>query len=240
MSFGISMGLHAFSSRRSYNPAALSLTGWWQGSFSGSPWTGSSSAGASSGREYIEATNPPATGASLNGFTSANFDGTNDILTNATLTSDDWFTPSAGSIWILFKSNNAIADDGFNNPTLIADTGAYFSISFSDLGTTFAIYDVISFSHKILTVSTTVSSWHLAQLKWDGVNMYVRVDNTSWTSLACGDSGGAASLRMGVSCFDVAYFNGDIMDIGFTNTTLSDADFNNIVIYVNNRYGLSI
>src|SRR5690606_13622046 len=107
------------------------LTGFWRGSFSGSPWVGTASAGSSGTRDLTEATNPPSTGAAQNGYVPADFDGTNDVLGNATAMST-LLTASGYYYWALFELDaitGTLADSSaFSNAAVWSDSGGFLGM----------------------------------------------------------------------------------------------------------------
>jgi hypothetical protein len=233
-------GLPAWAGGASFDPATLSLTGWWRGSYAGSPWTPTASAGGSGGNGNLaEATNPPATGAAVNGFTPADCDGTNDILTAANQLST-YVTAAAGSIVVLFRADVAAADGlVYDSPGLVGDNLG-FLLGFTDAGVRPGIYDGSSW--KELSVACSAAAWHAAQFKWSGGTMYCRVDSGAWSSVAAGSISSVAQPMLGggqnVNGGD--FFNGQIMEVLTASSALSDADMANVVSYFNARYGLSL
>lgn len=225
-----------------YNPAVLSLSGWWRGSYSGSPWAGVASAGASGSRNLTEATTPPATGGAQNGHTPADFDGVDDLLSGAAF--DAFITAGAGSIWCLARADAAAADGGvgsrINNPGLVfQDTGSsVFGLGFSDAGVTVAAYDG---AYAEIVNATATGAYFLAQVKWDSTNLKMRVNSEAWDSVACGALSGLTSdiLVVGKG-FGAAQFDGRILEVGIASAALSDGTFDSVKSYVNARYALSL
>jgi hypothetical protein len=225
-----------------FNRATLTLTGWWKGSYGGSPWVGSASAGTSGSRNLTEATNPPAAGAAQNGLTPADFDGTNDKLSNA-LTLDNFITNSAGSVWILFRPDTAgTAAAAFSKHTqrgLLAQDGGSttFSVTHSTAGVALSIYDT---SQKEIEIACGIGAYHLAQVRWGGGNAELRVDNGLWSTTACtGMTGTAGALVVGRNFFN-QFFDGRILEVGIAASRLDDATFNNIKSAINSDFALSL
>jgi hypothetical protein len=223
-----------------FDPATLTLTGWWRGSYSGSPWTGTASAGSSGSRDLTEATNPPGTGSAVNGFTPADFDGTNDVLTNATAIST-LLSASAWSMWALvnldaINTNNA---DVWLNDPILNDSGAFWGVHLKSGGTVHAYqWDGASKS-----VSETVSTggWALVQAKYNGTNLLLRVNSGSWQSAAAGNiSTLTGTLRAGVTPTGGHALDGKVLELALAASALSDANFDNVKSYVNSRYALSL
>lgn len=221
------------------DPATLSLTGWWRGSYSGSPWVGTASAGASGSRNLTEATNPPATGTALNGYATADFDGTNDVLSGAALST--YLSASAFSLWVLFNADTAASSAGghYSTPYLFGDTATYMLLSFDDSGVNARVSDGATF--PTVTVACATGGWHLAQVQYGSSTLRLRVDGGSWSSTAtCSAIGDlTATARTGLSYVATAY-DGRIAEIGVTNTALSLATFDDILTYNRSRYNVAL
>ncbi len=227
-----------------FTPASLVLTGWWKGSFTGSPWTPTASAGTSgTNGNLTEATNPPATGSALNSITPADFDGTNDQLANATR-QDAAISIAAGSIVSLFNADTAavlVNDTTFYTvPALFTDSASGFlALAFSNLGVTIGCYNGSTFNG--IHVACATGGWHLGQARWNNTTLEVRVDAGAWTTVARVLSIAAANtIRIGRNYNGTAFFDGRIMETLCWQARGSDADFENIRGYVNNTYGLSL
>jgi len=235
-----------------YDPAVLALQGWWRASYSGSPWTGTASAGGSNGRNISEATNPPATGAAVNGRTSADFDGSNDQLTTATACTT-FVSDAAGSLFCLFYADAAAADPGtagyYSNPSFFVNDGdGYLGFGFNAAGVVLGSYDSTSGTFDSVGTACATGGWHLGQARWDNSAgggaglMEVRVDSGGWTTMAklVEVSLSANGVRVGTSFTGAFFFDGKILELGAAQTKFSDATFDNIKSYVNARYALSL
>lgn len=221
-----------------YHPELFTLTGWWR-SYAGAPWVGTVSAG-SSGTHDLTAVSAPSVGAAQNGYSPASLDGVASALVSATAVSS-FFAAGSGSIAILFKANVAAANnagDAYLVPGLFTDTQAYFGMGFSDAGVRAYLYDS---SYKQLTVACGTGAYHLAQMKWDGSTLKCRVDHGSWQSVAVGAIGTVTNTPViGRTYNSSAFFNGDILEVAFAATALSDANFDYLRNYMNTRYGLAL
>ena len=219
-----------------FDPASLSPTGWWRGSYGGSPWSDASG----NSRTLTEATNPPSTGAAVNGYTPADYDGTNDILNGTAITT---FFGTSGSIWCLFYADAAPSPvNDYSDGTMFGDpTNGECNLGFTTSGVGMCVLDD-TVNYRRLNVACGTGGWHLAQSKWNGSNLYVRVDNGSWSSTACGPftpiSAGNALSGYGYTA--AIRFDGRILDMGVKNAVISDGDFDNIRSYCNSRYGVSV
>lgn len=227
-----------------FNPATLSLTAWWRGSYAGSPWAGTPSVGTSGSRSLAEATFPPAVGPAVNGFTPANFDGTNDRI-GGTATLGDVVNNNAGSCWVLFKADTAAAPFGtgstaqpFEQPGIVCTNGSgYWIVSYNSDGVIVATNDG---SYKVIVLPASVGEWHLVQIRKTATHFEARIDGGSWTSVACGNIASLVHpIRMGCNYNATRFFDGQILDAAFSEQIFSDADFDDVKGYVETRYGLS-
>ncbi len=226
-----------------YDPAILSLTGWWRADFASSPWSPTASAGSSGANgDLEEATNPPGVGTAQNGYDPADFDGTNDRLNNAS-TAATLFNVGAGSVAVLFYANSAAAPAGsaVDDEQLLGDSGPYMGLVFTSSGVRAYIYDSGAAYQTTASSAASTGAWHLAQMKWDATDLYSRVDSGAWSAgvPTTGPLLLTGTLVIGKN-YNTSYFDGNILDIITADSTLSDGDFDNLVVYVNDRYGLSL
>lgn len=239
---GLGLGITMRSSAGAvFNPGTQSLTLWLRDSFTASPWVGTASAGNSGSHDFAEATNPPAVGSALNGFTPPDFDGTNDVLSGAALST--YLSASAFSLWVLFNADAAAADPGasnhYNSPYLFGDSATYMFLAFDAAGVTARVSDGSTFPE--VTVACATGGWHLAQVQYGSSTLKVRVDGGSWSSAAtCAAIGDLTSTaRTGLSYSGAAY-NGRIAEIGVSNTTIALATFDDVLTYARSRYSLAL
>ena len=244
MKLGLSLGLSGqqHSGPSAFTPAQLALSGWWRASYAGSPWAGTASGGASGGRNVSEATNPPSVGPLQNGFAAALFDGTNDQLRTA-ITVDNFVSNGAGSIWALFLAVSAGADSGagsrFNNKGIVANDGGgtMMNLTFSTAGVSALLF---SSGWKDVTLACGTGAYHLAQMRWNGTLLGLRIDSGAWSTVACAAtsfSGGAVVLGRN---FGTAFQNMGLLDVGTAQSTFDDATFDDIKSYCNTQYALAL
>lgn len=239
---GYSFGLAGRSGKvltSAYDPAVLSLTGWWR-DYAASPWVGTASAGASGGRTLTEATNPPAAGAAVNGHAPADFDGSNDKLASA-LTLGDFISSSHWSMWALAWVDNAFASGGagtlYTNPAFFVDTpNAYLTAGFSSDG--MALYH----NAAEYAVAQATGAWALLQWKYDGTDIKLRVNAGAWVgtnSTNIPDVTG--TMLMGVR-YDggTTFLDGKILDFGVADSLINDATFDDILSYARAQYALAL
>jgi hypothetical protein len=229
------------------SPASLPLTGWWR-DYAGVPWHGSASAGMSGGRNLDSAGSNPAIGATINGHGPAAFNGSvPNVLGSGSVPIADVFGTTAGSFFALFRATSAPAPGAatYQDGNLFGDHyNGEVGFGFSTSGITFVMYDGGDYVERAIPCGA--GAWHLAQWKWDGVNTYGRVDGAAWTAWGGGTwvpsdvTVITNRLLTGAGYGNGVTFDGSILEIGVSNTALSDATFDAIRSYVNARYALSL
>jgi hypothetical protein len=229
-----------------FDPATLSLTGWWRASFAASPWVGTASAGTSGSNNLTEATNPPTVGSALNGLNPASFNGSTKQLT-AGGTVSTYVSPTAYSGWALVNIAAIATDSGTGSPYVndhvFADTvGGYFGLALRSTGPGIQAYHLDATTYQVAATTFTTSAWTLIQWRYDGTNIGVRVNSGSWVtqaaaSMVAGAAG--AGLRMGHN-YNVSFLNGLVADAGLASSSFNDATFDQIKSYVNARYALAL
>ncbi len=223
-----------------FDPSSLALTGYWRADFAGAPWPGTPSAG-SSGTPSLDAGGPgPGTGAAQNGKIPADFNGTTQYLAGAVLST--FLAAASWSCWFLVYARTAVPDPGpglrVSAPALASDAGAYFVVAFTDSGVSFEMADGIS-AASTLTVACATGGWHLVQCSYDGTDLWLRVDSGAASTETYGNVGALTNpLRVGSNWDVSALFDGKMLELGFSDSTLPQATFDNIKSYVNARYGL--
>lgn len=234
------------------DPASLAMSLLCRASFGGSPWAGTASAGSSGGRNLAEATNPPSVGAAVNTFTPADFDGTDDQLTNATTIST--VCPDAeGSIGCLFYADAAAADPGassyYQNPSFLVNAGdGYLGFGFNASGVVLGSYDSTSGTFDAVSAPASTGAWHFGQARWDnsaggGAGLLeVRVDSGAWQSLAklVEASLSAGGINVGTSFSNAFFFNGKMLELFAATSRFDDATFDDIKSAFNAKYGLAL
>jgi hypothetical protein len=231
-----------------YDPAVLALTGWWKaGNYNSGTgtWTGTASAGTSGANDLTEATNKPTDGAALNGLNTVEFTRASSQKLTADGTLGDYFTTSYYSGWALvysdgFTNNNA-------NPNLsdgiLSDNGGAFAIS-GNTGTPNVVFqhdDGVQNRCDITTMSN--SAWHLIQYRFDSATGFaeIRLDNGAWDTVAASTLVSAAgTFQVGCEYAASKFFDGRMADIGTIKARLSDLEFDNIRVYCNGTYGVSV
>jgi hypothetical protein len=150
---------------------------------------------------------------------------------------------SAWSAWALFYADTAAADIGagarFFNTQFFGGTGdAAFGVGFSDAGIHVHQLDG---AQKEIVIACGTGAWHLLQAKYDGTDLKLRLDSGSWSSLAAGNISSMtfSPIFCGWSQLGV-FFDGAVADLGVADFAISDGDFDGVIEYVNDRYGLAI
>lgn len=225
-----------------FDPATLSLSGWWRASYAGDPWVGVASAGASGARDLTAGT-APGTGSALNGLAPADFNGSTHTLVNANTTAD-FFSAAAWSMIVLFNADTAQAygADEYDNESLISTTGAAaaeIGMAFSANGV--SVWQADGGGWPGVTVACGTAGWHLARAKYDGTDIKLSIDSGAYSSGAAGNIVTTTeTLQVGVDWFASQFFDGKIAEIMFAQTDLSDGTLDNIKSYINARYALAL
>lgn len=229
-----------------FDPGFHSLTGWWRaGDYASGTWTGRASAGASLGRDLVQATggSQPAAGATVNGFTPPDFDGTNDSLpTVAPVYITDLVSASAGLIAVVFNADTsaaAQASPNFNNDRAIfSDTAGRIGIAHTSTGVRAYCYNgTTRVATTLITAPTGV--WGVALAWWDSTNLSCQFNSGSPQSVA---EGGAITFaattlaRAGLA--STGFFDGRVAEILTMNTTPSLDFIENVRSYLSNRYAI--
>lgn len=228
-----------------FNPATLSLSGWWRGSYSASPWSGTASAGGSGSQSLSELSTPPAVGAAVNGFTPVSFDGVDDQLSGASTST--FVSASAYFWWALFYSaatggSNAIAG-AYLNPGLFSDSGGWLNAALRNNAGTEYVQVLHADSGRVGNEhAISLNTWNLVCARYDGSNIRSKLNSGSVVvSAAVGAVGNVAvTLYAGRNFDGSARMTGRILDFGFMSTAESDARFDDIKSYANARYALSL
>lgn len=224
-------------------PTLLVLQGYWRAAYAGSPWNGVASGGGSGGRNLTEATNPPTADTPLNGLNSANFDGTNDLLANATALSS-YVSASAYSFWALVHvdSIGTNAANIWDNDPIWCDHTANIGVHMkSGGGGTVHLYHWDGAS-KSVSVAISTGTPQLIQGKFEGGNLKIRINGGSWQTAAAGNATVLTGTLLAGRNYPASSQFSDmkLYELGITNVALSDTTFNNLKAYINNRYGLSL
>lgn len=229
-----------------FDPATLALTGWWRGSFSASPWVGNASAGTSATHDLTEATNPPSVGAAVAGYTPADFDGSNDLLENAS-TCDNFLSNTAysGSALVYVDSIATNATPAiYDNDQIVNTQGiAYWGIYLrSGSGGLVGIFHYDG-SYHTAEAAFTAAQWNLVQYDYDGATIRIRVNGGTWQTASAGTlhAGFAArTFQIGRNTSSTEFLDGKYLDLMTSQSKFTDDTHDDILSYCRTRYGLAL
>jgi hypothetical protein len=184
-------------------PHAADLSGWWRAQYRGHTWRGSASAGDSEGRLLSEVGNPPGQSVSLNGFTVADFDGTNDVLGETELFLDSYITGTSWWVGMLVNADSlgaAAAAEAYDDDALITEQNGGWGIAINTSG-------VRAWSHdgafkKTPHVAASTGTWFWVEGWLSGGTLSVSVNGgTAQTVGSVGTLGslGSRAMRIGQS-----------------------------------------
>lgn len=223
-----------------FDPATLSLSGWWRASYTGLPWAPTASAGSSgSNGSFVTNLDDPNIGTSLNGYDCANFDGIgHNAKNNTDITS--FVTTTAGSLIVLFQGDAQDAPTGsiYNDTAIFRDSNADFGMTYTTSGVTAFAYDG---AYKTKSVTCNTGAPHLIMMTVNGTNLAVTIDSAAEVTQACGTlSALTGSLSLGVAYGGATSLNGRIWEVMTSTSVLNSTNYGNIKSYVNSRYGLAL
>jgi hypothetical protein len=225
-------------------PSILGLSGWWR-SYTAVPWAGTASAGGSGGQNLSQVTNPPTVGAPLNGFNTAQFNGTSNHLAGPAVSV--LHTPTNLSGWALVNID-AIATDSATwsaNDAIVATTGTgVFGVFLRDNGAGTVLVGAAAYGPPDWVVTTPIAkkAWQLVQWRADGATLGIRVNSGAWQTAPAGTiaAGLTAPLDVGRNPGQAAWLNGRIAELGMAAAHLGDPDFESVKSYINARYALNL
>jgi hypothetical protein len=235
--------LYAVNNETVFDPGTLSLTGWWRANYSASPWTGTASAGTSGSHDLSEATNPPTTGTTVNGFTPARFNGTNQIL-NAGTTVPNFIGLNKVSGWAVGKVTDVSSPRAFwiNLPGITV-----YPRCFNNAGSPIFKFSLNNDAvGSPVSTAFTLSAWQLFTWRYDGANSQCGVNAAPGSAGGGSTSAYSTNLTQPSETPIVGRSNGstfyvqDMLEVAITNIALTDQNFADIKSYVNARYGLSL
>lgn len=220
-----------------FDPATLSLTGWWRANFTSAPWVPTASAGSSGSRANLVAhTGTVTAGTAQNSKTPAHFVAA-DLPNNDDVTT--FFTTSAGTLIALVKPNAASAPSGniYDDPAIYHDSNADIGLTFTTSGFGAFAYDG---SYKSKYVACATGAYHLVMMRWNGSTLGLTLDSAPESTTACS----TLTILTGATVVGEGYAGGflvaDILELIMAKTAFTNATYANIKSYVNARYGLSL
>jgi hypothetical protein len=244
----IPFGFMKRNATATFDPATLSLTGWWRANYA-SPWTPTASAGTSGSNGNLLSQGGTTSGTAVNGLTPAQLDGTNDYLDLSTALATDVMDDDNTTLVILAKASAAVAAAAnfYDDEGLITGSNGNQALVFTSSGVRMGVFDTASRQTTSIAVSTGV--WFMAAGRIDKTGtgtVKCRVaaagTTTDATPVAIPGTPGAvgANMLIGRNYAGAAYLGCDVLEIMTAKSVLSDADLVNIESYFNSRYGLSL
>ncbi len=225
-----------------FDPATLTANLWVKPAFvPASPWQSQPSEGASEWMGSFLTSGVAPTAGSLNGYAVADF-APGQGLYCSEAHSQILFTPSAGGIYVLLYPRNAQAYTGnpYDNASVISDLSSYMGIHTSASGLSAWVYDG---SFKDTVPIAVGTGYHLACMRWDGVNLGMAVDSGAETTRAAGPltfSATFSGMALGINASAGAIFDGIIAEVLCFPYTPSNTDRTNFRSYCNTKYSLSL
>jgi len=221
------------------DPATLSLTGFWQ-DYAGGTWTGTASAGSSSGRTLV-AGNVPSVGAAFGAHPSAEFNGTNDYLDSA-ITADNYLSASAYTMEVVCDVASYVASGAIYDEALIFGANTSLYIAVSAAGVQAGHLNSVSGTHSTPRVTLPALGTKLCiQVRLSNGTLGIRVNGDSWAENDGADDCDVFSaryLRAGVNYDTSTFFAGQIARILTANTGLSDATLNGTYAHAQSNFGV--
>jgi hypothetical protein len=229
------------------DPSLLTLSGWWRASFTGVPWYGLGSLGDSGldNHKWITDAADPAVGASVNGFSPADFDGTNDrlvILNTVDLTS--FIGQSEWWMGCLISADALAGDVGASeNPAPVSDNQGAFGVTVCSTGVRALSYQTGVGIRATPLISINTGTWYWIEAWQTGGVLSCSVNGGTAQTVSCTTNTSlltAQFLKLGKS-YNNNYFNGKILEVMISKTVPSAADRTCIrEEYLVNRYGVAV
>jgi len=214
-----------------------------RGSFTGSPWPGTASAGTSGTHALTNFLTPPSVGTSLNGFTAADYNGLTQFL-EADGVASDYITPTAASGWMLLNADTLFPAPLTQNlsPQFLTDANGVFGVGIDTDGVFIWLLTNAGLQEST-PIPCPTGGWHLFQWKISGNNFIYRLDGGPWQTTAyAGVAFGFGGQLINGRNTNIAgpFFDGNIEEIATSKSVFADATFDLVITYINARYGLSI
>ena len=217
-------------------PQTFALTAFLR-DYSGGSWNGTVSNGTSGSgnNDFTDPGNEPGVGSSLNGWGTADFNGTDDyLLGDGTL--DTYSAATAVSGWCLFKPDSVSA-----NQRIFDHSGSQLSIYITSTA-------LIAIDGGGSGANRSISSgvWSLITWRYNGTNIQIGINEVPGAS--GGNSSQAASSSMtltgsvniGRRTNNTQFLDGTMAEFGMIDIALTDQNFTDLKSYVNSRYALSL
>ncbi len=226
-------------------PSVLSLDGWYQASYSGSPWSPTASAGTSgTNGTLVTSSVAPSTGTAVNSLTPATFNGSTQALVSGTAAMSALASVGAMTLLVLMKASatTAAASDFYDDPLLAGDSGGNCGLVYTSSGVRAGVFQASS--KQTTSIALATGTWALCVMRYDGTNVKCRVSTSSGTTdatpVASGNPVFGTSLYVGRNYANAKHYAGDILEVITSATALSDANLVTIRDYYNTRYSLAL
>lgn len=220
-------------------PLDLPWEDFWRADYVGPSWPGLILA-----RDLYDAIDYPATGPTQNGYTPANFNGTNVLYADGV--AEDYLGTTEWTVHAVFKAASLAAP-----ATFPADDRALLSvgpstcavqISLNTSGVAAVQYDGVGGYSVTPSASIGTTDYHVVQARWTGATLEIRVDGGAWQSVALASqvaySGTGETLRVGVNYDGTKFFDGDLLEIGVASVAFSDTQLDELYAHDVARYAL--
>lgn len=222
------------------DPTSLILSGWYRGSYTAAPWTGTASGGSSGSNTWQNGSGPPGAGVAVNGYTPVTFSGATHLI-DAVTTVPNYITTTAYRVILLINAASAAAPAGniFDNPGLLTENGGNWGIVYNTDGVNVYHNDG---SYKVATKTCSTGAWHVVDVSYNGTTLSVQVDAGTAATVAAGTLGSivGAVFRIGGNYNAAVKFTGDMMEAISAQDPLVSTVPSSFKSYLNSRYALSL
>lgn len=230
-----------------YDPATLSLDGWYRASYGGSPWSPTASAGTSGANGTLVTSGvAPSVGTAVNALAPAAFNGSTQALVAGTAVTTAMISAGSMTLIALFKGAAAVAAAAnfYEDPAMITDGGGGGNIGlvYTASGVRAGVFQ--GASNQTTSIALATGVWAMCAMRFDGSNVKCRVSQASGTTdatpVASGNPAFGSALFFGKNYAAAAFLQGDILEVMTSKTVLTDANLVSLRGYFNSRYALSL
>lgn len=223
----------------------VNLNGHWRANYIGGSWAGSDTdAGLSGSHDLLSSANNPAVGASLNGLTPADFNGTTHRINDQAARFLDVYL-SAATWWIgcLVKADSAAANGAafYDDAALVGEQNGGWGVSIAAGGVRACNYDGgYDITPNRLAVGT---DWAWVEAWLSGGVLSCSVNGGTADTVTSGNLTvpSARQLRLGANYNNTVFFNGQMAEVMIADVVPSADDRTSIrESYILDRYGLTL
>jgi hypothetical protein len=220
-----------------FDPAYLSLTGFWR-NYTNPTWSGTASAGSSGSNSLTDPGTEPAQGTALNGWGTANFNGTDDHFT-ASGTLDTYIAATAFTMGWLIKPDTVTPGADLHlwkdsNSAVMLHITTAGNVRLTVNGSTSVSHAISASVYSLVLVRYTGSAIQI------GVNELPGADGGGTTAAFSSSLTLTGTVDVGSDGAGFDEYDGHIAEILIADTSLSDAVLTNYRAYINSRYALSL